>query len=90
MIDTFPETSSVTYGSNSIALSCYVLLTILEDRTIRQIDPGALVRNDDDSSAKRNLAAKPHVASNSQVVKLEDVGDSTEALLEVGNLRRRV
>jgi hypothetical protein len=61
-------------------------LTVLKDGAIRQIYPGALVRDNDDSSAKSDLATEMHITSNRQMVEFEDVGNGTEALLEVGNL----
>ena len=62
-------------------------LTVLEDRAVGQVYPGALVRDNDDCPSESDLSSEPHVASDGKMVELKDIGDSAEALLEVCNLR---
>jgi hypothetical protein len=70
-----------------VAYMCSGELTVLEDGAVGQIYPGALVCDNDDRATESDLAAEPHITRNCKMVKLEDVGYSTEALLEVRNLR---
>ena len=59
---------------------------VLEDTAVGDIDPLALVRDDDDGTTESDVAAEVDVASDSQVVELDDLGDLLEALLELLNL----
>jgi len=59
---------------------------VLKDGTIRQVYPRALVCDNDNRSTKSDLASEPHIASHGKMIELEDVGDGTEAFLEVRDL----
>ena len=59
---------------------------VLENGTRRNVDCGAFCRNDDDSSFECNTAAKVDRTGDGQVVKLNNLGDRRNAVLEAGNL----
>lgn len=59
---------------------------VFKDAPIRDIDPLSLIRNDDDSSAKSDVTPKVNVTSYRQMIKLENLGDLLEPLLELLNL----
>jgi len=63
--------------------------SILEDASIRNIDPLTFIGDNDDSSTKGDVASKVNISGNRQVVKLENLGDLLEPLLELLDLFRR-
>lgn len=80
-------------------------LTVLQDTSIRNIDPLPLVRNNyaarvsikfvsntrrtDHGATQSDIPAKVDIACDRQVVKLDDRRDPLEPLLELSNLQRR-
>lgn len=76
MIDTLPDTSSAPHQTRS--WDRVRARTVLEDGAVGQVDPAALVRDDDDRPAQRDVAPEPHVARHRQVVQLEHVRHRAE------------
>jgi len=63
---------------------------VLQDAAVREVDPVALVGDDDDGAAEGDALPEPDVARDGEVVEFEDVRDALEPLLEVANLLKRV
>ena len=61
-------------------------LTVLENASVGDVDALALVRDDNDGTTEGDVAAKVNVTSDSQVIKLDNLGDLLEALLELLDL----
>jgi len=59
---------------------------VLQDRPRWDVDSAVLGRNNDDGSLEDNSAAKVDIASNSQMVQLDNVGDAADSLLELCHL----
>lgn len=59
---------------------------VLEHTAVGDVDPLALVRDDDHRPAQGDVAAKVHVAGDGQMVELDDLGDLLEPLLELLDL----
>lgn len=64
--------------------------TVLEDRSVGDLDSVALVSNDDDGPSEGDVLSKDDVSVDRHVVGLENVRDRLEPLLEVGHLLERV
>ena len=61
---------------------------VLKDASVGYIDALTLVRDDDNRPAQGNVLPKVNITSNSQVVKLDDLGYLLEPLLELLNLKK--
>jgi len=59
---------------------------VLEDRSRGDIDSLALGSDNDDGALEGDAPPKVHGTSNGQMVKLDDLGNAGNALLEVGHL----
>lgn len=59
---------------------------VLEDGTRRDVDSGALSRNDDDGTLEGNATAKVDRTGNGQMVKLDNLGNGGNTGLEAGHL----
>lgn len=59
---------------------------VLEDAAIRDINALALIRHNDDSPAQGDITAEVHISSDGQVIKLQNLGDLLESLLELLDL----
>lgn len=59
---------------------------VLQDGSGRNIDSATLCRNNDDRALQSDASSKVNGTSNGQVVKLNDLRDAADALLEVRDL----
>lgn len=62
--------------------------TVLQDTTIRNVDPLSLVGNNDNGSPQRHVTSKVDIACHRQMVQLENLGNLLEPLLELLDLRK--
>jgi len=59
---------------------------VLQNGSRRDVNGAVLGCDDDDSTLENNTTTKVDITSNSQVIKLNNVGDGADSLLELSNL----
>jgi hypothetical protein len=60
--------------------------TVLQNTSVRDIDPLALIGNNDDSPPQRDIPSKVDISSDRKMVEFNDLGDLFEPLLELLDL----
>jgi hypothetical protein len=59
---------------------------VLQDGSRRNVDSAVLSSHNDDGALEDNAATKVHISSDSEMVKLNQVGNAANSLLELSNL----